>query len=90
MTTFADHVGDYPMFFALLEAIDSQPGYFRPSKTASQEDCKHRVVPFAAQTGLVEDGKEALALCRCQPVANPHTMFFHSLHPPDSGREIGT
>ena len=60
VATFADHVGDYPMFFALLEAVDSQPGYFRPSKTTSQENSNHRVVPSAAQTTLVEDGKEGL------------------------------
>jgi hypothetical protein len=39
---------------------------------------------------LVEDAKQALALCRSQPVADPDTMFFHSLHPPDSCRQVGT
>jgi hypothetical protein len=48
----------------VLETVNFQPGYFRPSKTTSQENSNHRVVPFAAQAALVEDGKEALALCR--------------------------
>ena len=78
------------MFFALLEAFDRQLGYLCPSKTASQQNSNHGVVTFAAQTGLVEDAKEALALFRSQPVADPHTMIFHSPHPPDSGRQIGT
>jgi hypothetical protein len=47
-----------------------QPGYLCPSKTTSQQNRNYSVVTFAAQTGLV-DAKEALALCRSQPVADP-------------------
>ena len=58
-----DHVGDHPMLFALLQAFDRQPGCLCPSKTTSQQNrTNYSVVTFAAQTGLVEDVKEAPAL----------------------------
>jgi hypothetical protein len=85
-----DHVGDHPMLFALVQVFDRQPGHLCPSKTTSQENRNYSVVTFAAQTGLVEDAKETAALCRSQPVADPHTMLFNSLHPPDSCRQIRT
>jgi hypothetical protein len=78
------------MLFALLEAFDRQRGYLCSSKTTSQQNSNHSVVTFAVQTRLVENGKEALPLFRSQPVGDPHAVLFHSLHPTDSGRQIGT
>src|SRR5215469_9347541 len=72
MAALPDHVGNHPMLFALLEAFDRQPGHLCPSKTTSQQNRNHSVVTSAAQTGLVEDPKEAPTLCSGQPVADPH------------------
>ena len=62
MTALPDHVGDHPMFLPLLETFDGQRRYFCPSETAPQQNGDHSVVTFPAQTALIKDGKEALAL----------------------------
>ncbi len=78
------------MLFSLLEVFERQSSHLCSSEAASQQDGNHSIISFAADTALVEPGKEALALFRGQPVADPHTMLFHSLHPQDSRRKIGT
>jgi hypothetical protein len=90
MAALPDHIGDHPMLFSLLEAFQGQLGYLCPSQTASQQNSNHSLVTFAAQAGLIKHGGETLTLFRSQPVADPHTMLFHSLNPPDSSRQIGT
>jgi hypothetical protein len=78
----AHHIGDYPMLFSLLEAFERQSSHLCSSKAASHQDGNHSIISFAADTALVEPGKEALALFRGHPVAHPHTMLFHFLNPP--------
>ena len=78
----AHHIGDYPMLFSLLEAFERQSSCLCSSKAASHQDGNHSIISFAADTALVQPGKEALALFRGHPVAHPHTMLFHSLNPP--------
>jgi hypothetical protein len=76
-------MGDYPMLFSLLEAFERQSKYLCSSEAASQQDGNHSIISLAADTALVEPGKEALALFRGQPVAHPHTI-----QPADAKRRL--
>jgi hypothetical protein len=82
-------MGDYPTLFSLLEAFERQSTYLCSSEAASQQDANDSIISLAADTALVEPGKEALALFRGQPVAHI-PCFFTALNPPDSRRKIGT
>jgi len=77
------------MLFSLLQVLDGEPGHFRPTQTASEEDSYHGVITHAAQIGGIEYVEESFSLLSSQPVSNAHAMLLHSFYPSDSCGKIG-
>jgi hypothetical protein len=69
------------MLFSLLQVLDGEPGNFRPTQTASDEDSYHGVIMHAAQIGAIEHGQKSFSLLSSQPVSNAHAMLLHSFYP---------
>ena len=61
VAALAHPMGDYPTLFSLLEAFERQSTYLCSSEAASQQDGNDSIISLAADTALVEPGKEALA-----------------------------
>ena len=90
MTTLANEIGDYPMLFPLLEVLDGEARYLRPSEAATEENRDHGVVAFRTHVLTAERCEESLPLVGSQPIPDAHSMLLYSLDSPDSGRKIGT
>jgi hypothetical protein len=80
VAALANEIGYYPMLFSLLQVLDGEPGNFRPTQTASEEDSYHGVITHAAQIGGIEYGEESFSLLSSQPVSNAHAMLLHSFY----------
>jgi len=48
VAALADQIGDYPVFFSLLQLLYGKPSELRPPEPASEEDRDHGVVALAA------------------------------------------
>jgi hypothetical protein len=75
----AHDIGDYPMLFSLPEAFERQSSYLCSSQAASQQDGNRSMISFAADTAVVEPGKEALALFRGHQLPIRIPCFFTPL-----------
>jgi len=49
------------MLFSLLRVLDGEPGHFRRTQTASEEDSYHGVVTHATQIGAIEHGQKSFS-----------------------------
>src|SRR5260221_6679029 len=78
-----------PMFFALLEMMQSQRHGFMPPQAAREQQCEQCSVAFSFQSLMIGGLPKCLALLRSQPIAEAHSQFPHPFDTANTSRQIG-
>jgi|SRR6266550_2351365 len=70
---------------SLLQVFQRQVNQFRPSQTATEEQCQHREVSLAPNRTAGGNAEKRFTLLRGKPVSEPDSEFLGSLHSADVG-----
>jgi hypothetical protein len=57
IATLADEIRDYPMFFSLLQILDTECGHLRATQPAPQQHRHHSVISDSLQSIPVENAE---------------------------------
>jgi hypothetical protein len=88
--SFANKVGDHPMFLAHLKISHPESHQFGASEAASNEQRQNRSITFAPQTIRLQFCEQGSGLIDGQPVSDPNAQAFCALNSTDSGCQFGT
>jgi hypothetical protein len=89
VASLANQINNGPMFFALLEMLQSQRHGFMPPQAAREQQCEQCSVAFSFQSLMIGCLSKCLALLRSQPIAETHSQLLHAFNTANASRQIG-
>jgi hypothetical protein len=89
MLSFADEIGDNPMFLPNPEVLGSKADKFGPPESASNQQCQDGAVAFAAGGFQGQGLQQCSRLIDSQPIANPDAQALCAFDTPDARRQFG-
>jgi hypothetical protein len=89
MLSFADEIGDNPMFLPNLEVLSSQTDRFGPPESASNQQRQDGAVALAAGGFQGRRLQQCSRLIDSQPSANPDAQALRAFDTPDTRSQFG-
>src|SRR5450759_3953866 len=87
--SFADEIGDNPMFLPNLEVLSSKADKFGPPESASDQQRQDGAVALAAGGFQGRSLQQCSRLIDSQPIANPDAQALRAFDTPDTRRQFG-
>src|ERR1700689_2748082 len=83
-----DQVGDNPVFLTDLKVVDLQPHQLGAPEAASDQNCQNSSIPLSFKRIGGCCPQQPTAFICCQPVPNPRSQSFGTLHSSYPRREF--
>jgi hypothetical protein len=89
MPSFAYQVDNGPVILPSLQVLDRKMRQLRSAKAAPEADCEDASATFATDRLDVGGVEQRFGLIGTEPIAQPDTEFFCSLHAANASRQLG-